>query len=316
MGNSRWRLRTTLEYAAEQAAAIGRAGDVEIVVLDWGSDTPLQEVVPLSRAAARMVSFVHVPRDVTEGLEGDSPFPEVLALNAAARRARGDYIGRIDQDTLVGPRFLTTFFELVEGRRPIACAPDQALLFANLRFIPYRFAGRCPHLAVVRWLVGRFGLAFEAIEPKPPFPFYAGPVGICLMHRSLWFESGGYDERMIYMNAMETNLARRVLMKYEVIDLGALVGHDFYHLEHYHPRALRKSSSHRKVNPHLPFSDPKTFNPNGERWGLSHLDLALRPASLDRISEMESPHPRLEVMQFVPALLRILVEMALDRAIQ
>src|SRR5207344_1244533 len=101
--------------------------DVEVLVTDWGSDVPLREAVGLTPAAAGVVSFVTVPPTLAVALQGDSPFPEVLALNAAARRARGRYIGRIDQDTLVGERFLRWFFETVEREPP----PEHTLFFAN-----------------------------------------------------------------------------------------------------------------------------------------------------------------------------------------
>lgn len=109
MGNSLWRLRTVLEYTASKISVLGQSGEVEILVTDWGSDKPLRDVLDLSPDAAKLVSFVHVPGNVAERLQKDSPFAEVIALNAAARRARGRYIGRIDQDTLVGEGFLRTF---------------------------------------------------------------------------------------------------------------------------------------------------------------------------------------------------------------
>src|SRR5690348_14561037 len=102
MGNSRWRLETTLNYTADRVRALDLTRDVEIVVSDWGSDVPLADTLQLNAAAAEVVSFVTVSPQLARRLQGDSPFPEVIALNAAARRARGQYIGRIDQDTLVG----------------------------------------------------------------------------------------------------------------------------------------------------------------------------------------------------------------------
>jgi hypothetical protein len=117
MGNSRWRLETTLNYVADQVEALGRTKDVEVLVADWGSDIPLRDVLRLTPAAAGIVSFMLIPPEIARALQKDSPFPEVLALNAAARRARGAYIGRIDQDTLVGRRFLEAFFDLYDGER-------------------------------------------------------------------------------------------------------------------------------------------------------------------------------------------------------
>src|SRR5437899_9152351 len=73
---------------------------------------------------------------------------------------------------------------------------------------------------------------------------------------------------MIYMNAMESNMIIRLIKQYEMVNFGKLTGYDFYHLEHYHPWAVRRTSIHRKVNPHLPFSQPDTLRANTETWGL------------------------------------------------
>jgi hypothetical protein len=93
-GNSRWRLETTLNYAAQRVDELCREEDVEILVADWGSEIPVREVVQLSPTAANIVSFILIPPAIARDLQKDSPFPEVLALNAAAQRARGQYIGR------------------------------------------------------------------------------------------------------------------------------------------------------------------------------------------------------------------------------
>ena len=133
MGNSRWRLETALNYVADQVEALGRAEDVEVLVADWGSEIPLREVLRLTPAAAGIVSFILIPPEIARPLQKDSPFPEVLALNAAARRARGTYIGQIDQDTLVGKRFLEVFFELYDGKRELSIPLDRALCLKSSR---------------------------------------------------------------------------------------------------------------------------------------------------------------------------------------
>src|SRR5262249_53362064 len=231
MGNSRWRLETTLNYVADQIEALDRANDVEVLVADWGSEVPLREVLRLSPAAAAVVSFILIPIEIARPLQKDSPFPEVLALNAAARRARGKYIGRIDQDTLVGRRSLEVFFDLHEQERQIEVPLESALLFSNVRAVPYRFAVRCPSLSVVAQFIGRFGsnLKLEITSRKS---FYRHSVGIWLLPRSLWHECSGYDEDMLYMNEMEVEMIDRLTQKYTLIDFGKIVGHDFYHLEH------------------------------------------------------------------------------------
>ena len=163
---------------------------------------PLRDVIKLTPAARRVVSFILVPPEIGRPLQKDSPFPEVLALNAAARRAKGAYIGRIDQDTLVGKRFLEAFLGAVEGSQAIELPTKPAMFFANVRMVPYRFTVRCPPL----WMVERY---IERMCSKLPLeigkhaPFYCASVGIWLLPQVMWHECGGYDESMLYMNSME-----------------------------------------------------------------------------------------------------------------
>src|SRR5262245_22160359 len=192
MGNSRWRLETTLNYLADQVESLGRTKDLEVLVADWGSDIPLRDVLQLTPAASRIVSFMLIPPEIARPLQKDSPFPEVLALNAAARRASGKYIGRIDQDTLVGGRFLAVFFNIHEQRRQMEIPLESALLFSNVRMIPYRFAVRSPSRSVVEHFVDRFGNSLK-VEINSRQPYYWYSVGIWLLPRTVWYECGGYD---------------------------------------------------------------------------------------------------------------------------
>ena len=314
MGNSGWRLETALNYVADRVQALGREQDVEVLVADWGSEVPLCNVVSLGPAAARIVSFVTVPPRFARELQGDSPFPEVLALNAAARRARGAYIGRIDQDTLVGERFLRWLFELVEGTRSLdveEASPETALLFANRRSIPYRFAVCCPPQRAVERFVAWFG---RWLRIETGRVFYRIDVGIWLLHRRLWNECGGYDERMIYMNDMEIDMATRLMSKYPMVDLGRLVDYDFYHLDHYHPRGSRSSATHRRVNAQSSL-EPSGLQPNGEGWGLSAYAFDVVSVAPGRAAR---PAPRNLSLDFPIYVLLILytgARLSLDRLI-
>jgi hypothetical protein len=264
MGNSRWRLQTTLNYVAEQIESLGREKDVQILVADWGSEIPLQEVLDLTPAAAKIISFLLIPPNIARLLQKDSPFPEVLALNAAARRASGAYLGRIDQDTLVGRKFLQVFFDLYEGRQKLEVPLHRALLFSNVRMVPYRFVVRSPSLWAVKAFLAKFRRRMR-VEITSAHPFYWYSVGIWLVSRDIWHECGGYDEEMLYMNGMEINMILRLLPKYPIINLGEMTDCDFYHLEHYHPFVPRMSSVYRRTNSRWRLD----YNPNGADWGLA-----------------------------------------------
>lgn len=275
MGNSLWRLQTALNYTAISAARAGRLDDVEILVTDWGSVEPLRGVLRLSAAAARIVSFLHVSPGEAAQRQKDSSFPEVLALNAAARRARGTYIGRIDNDTLVHRRFFEHFFRIERGDGMVDGVPLQsALIFTNRRQVPYRFAERGPAL----WQVDRF------VEQRGPSlllqtgetfgkPFHYGATGIWLLHRSLWAKAGGYDESLIHWGWIEQDMIHRLLPEHPLIEWDRLFGCDFFHLEHYNPR--RRRVTERKGNT-APAAQVE--NPNGPHWGLADLDLPLAPS--------------------------------------
>jgi len=323
MGNSRWRLETALNYVGERVHALGREEDVEVLVTDWGSHVPLREVVALEPAAARIVSFLTVPPAVAHDLQKDSPFPEVLALNAAARRAHGDYIGRIDQDTLVGERFLNLFFELIERKRTLGAqgaTPETAMFFANRRSIPYRFAAASPSLRCVTRFVRVFGqrLAVWRANPIAGDVFWTSYVGIWLAHRNLWHECGGYDERMIYYNWMETEMICRLARKHTMVNLGELTCDDFYHLEHYHPTTKPLGRRRPMKNAEVKLTAPhEVLHPNSAAWGLLEHPLTRQPSASAPMAGRPAVRnqPFRETVAFIAAMGLLAGGMVSDRAV-
>jgi hypothetical protein len=290
MGNSPWRLQTTLNYLTGKIRDLGREEETEIIVTDWGSEIPLREALTLGPGSAGLVSFVEIPPETARTLQKDSPFAEVLALNAAARRASGEFIGRIDQDTLVGKRFLELFFDLYKGKRKLEVPLTSALMFANRRSIPYRLSVRCPdpgHLETFLRLFGR-KLKIWKQNQYARDKFWTSYVGIWLLHRDLWELSGGYDERLIYYNWMETDMILRLARYHPVIDLGRMTGYDFYHLEHYNPAANLRVRPHSMKNPDIDIGVvPEIMRPSGPAWGLAEYPFDRRPYSPGEKKEME-----------------------------
>jgi hypothetical protein len=316
-GNSLWRLQTGLNYTARSVHRLGREEDVEVIVADWGSETPLRDVLELTPAAARIVSFMLIPPEIARVEQKDSPFPEVLALNAAARRARGDYIGRIDQDTLVGEHFLQRFFWLCEKQR-LLVPMESAMFLSNRRRIPVRFAARCPSFWAVDRFIRWFGRFLPLMDPLPPHLWYQMYVGIWLLHRNLWYECGGYDERFIYMDWQEVDMILRLTPRYTLINLGELTDHDMYHLDHGPPRVAWSASRNRKTNPVRDLDNrPEQIYPNSEDWGLVQYPLEVLPYSPRRDGgETGIPdQPRFSWLAFTSLLLFSGVQIAVDKLI-
>lgn len=257
MGNVLWRLSTSVCATAESAQRAGVARSLEVLITDWGSEAPLARALPLTTEARALVRFVQVPSALARRLQGDSPFPEVLALNAAARRARGALVGRVDADTMVGERFL----------RWQAEGGGQRLYFSMRRRVPHALARASHPLPLVDGLVRRWGRLLR-VEHEPAWgDYYQNAVGIWMLPRAWWAAGGGYRESMIYWGHMEVEMARRLGRRYPLADLGPLVGHDFYHLEHYDPRQERLTWRRQNAYPEADPGGP--LNPNGESWGLA-----------------------------------------------
>jgi hypothetical protein len=318
-GNSRWRLQIALNYLGQTAHQLGREEDVEVIVADWGSEIPLRNVLELTQEAARIVSFLHIPPDIARVEQKDSPFPEVLALNAAARRANGEYIGRIDQDTLVTTHFLETFFWLHEKQR-LLVPLESALLLSNRRCVPYRLAALCPHFLVVDRYIRWFGRFLPLMYPMPPHLFYVSFVGIWLLHRDIWYECGGYNEEFIYMDWQEAEMILRLTPKYTLVNLGELVNHDLYHLDHVLVDPLKplRAGRNRKVNPSRMLDNrPEKVYPNSENWGLTQYPLEVLPYPRDQVNtnEVRSVWSRLRWLAFLNALLISSAQIAADHMV-
>lgn len=264
MGNFRWRFETALNYLANNLLALGRLDDVEVLITDWGSDEPLHTALTLSLAARRIVRYLIVPPQIAREEQRDSPFPIVIAQNAAVRRCRGEFIAQTDSDIMFTPEFLAVFFKALDARQASGIALDRALVFAKRRHVPWSYAAENPPMSEMHWYLQRFG-RFLPVERFLGFTF-AG-TGLMLMHRDLWSDCGGYDERLIYWGWMEIDLGLRVRRKYPLFDLHQ-IGLTAYHLEHYPSR--RASNNPRKLNP----TDwNNAFQPNAEDWGLSDRSL-------------------------------------------
>ena len=282
MGNSRWRLETSINLALLNAKDANFLDKLEIIISDWGSEIPLSEVLNLVPEAKDRVKFVHVPPDIATVEQKDSKFPEVIALNAAARRSSGEYIGRIDNDTVVGADFFRKFQKLHKKNPTAEMDLANSFLFVERKSIPYRIS----RLSLPRSLISLFIKMFSSLlklESATDWgkEFWHSPVGIMLFHRDIWRATQGYDERLIYWGWMEGDLALRLGQQHNVVEFSNYVGHDLYHLEHYSNLVEYKdrngAATPRKKNE--PNYDHLNYRENSASWGLNDRSLSFDPFS-------------------------------------
>jgi len=271
MGNSRWRLETSINLALLNAKDANFLNKLQIIVSDWGSEIPLSEVLNLVPEAKDRVKFLHVPPDIAKVEQKDSKFPEVIALNAAARRANGEYIGRIDNDTVVGADFFRNFEQLHKNNPTDELNVADSFLFVERKSIPYRISRLSLPLPLISSFI-KFFSKFFIVESAKDWgrEFWWSPVGIMMFHRDIWNATQGYDERLIYWGWMEGDLALRLEQKHKIVEFSKFVGYNFYHLEHYSNLTEYKdrngAATPRKKNE--PKFEGLNYCENSYDWGL------------------------------------------------
>ena len=271
MGNSKWRLESSINLALLNAKRADVLDQLEIIVSDWGSEIPLREVLQLVPEAESRVKFVHTSKDISIIEQKDSKFPEVIALNAAARRASGEYIGRIDNDTVVGEEFFKKFAQLNQNNPIDELDLKDSFLFVERRSVPYRISRLSLNLNQIDSFITFFKNHFR-IESATDWgkEFWWSPVGIMIFHRNIWHACRGYDERLIYWGWMEGDLALRLGQKHAVVEFSKFVGNDFYHLEHYPSLTAYKDrngpATPRQKND--PVFEGLSYTVNKDDWGL------------------------------------------------
>ena len=280
MGNSRWRLETSINLALLNAKKADFLDQLEIIVSDWGSEIPLRDVLQLVPEAEGRVKFFHTPEDIAIIEQKDSKFPEVIALNAAARRASGEYIGRIDNDTIVGENFFRKFAKLHQTNLTDELDLNDSFLFVERRSVPYRISRLSLPFSLISVFI-KFSRVFFKVESAKDWgrEFWWSPVGIMMFHRDIWQSTQGYDEKLIYWGWMEGDLALRLGQKHQVIEFSKHVGHDFYHLEHYSNLVEYKdrngTATPRKKNPVI--TENLNYKTNDMDWGLFGYNLKTQP---------------------------------------
>ena len=235
--------------------------DVEIVFVDWGSDVPLYDALKINEKLG-FVRFIIVPQEITKNFDPpETKFSFVHSINVGIRRCLGDYILHCDFDVFVsydafskiwnflstGERMLQYYFSrfhvneldfILRMKKNIyECEMNDVQLFPEARVFvesPYRFAGTSAAL---------------------------------LLHKKLFHQVGGYDERMIYWGYQDTDLFLRLwTAKYLAEDLCRTLDAKLLHLDH--PRLHCGMSN----NPHLANRTlTKGISPNEDSWGISNI---------------------------------------------
>ncbi len=262
MGNSNWRLEITLNFVANQLRTVQQLQNAEIIVVDWGSSQPLHEVITLTDVAKQIVRYIEVPINIHENVCNGSSFPTPIALNVGIRRAVGDFIALTSSDVLWTSDVLESLFNADTHKVHSSDALNRSLIFIPRKNVPWNFVSQTPGITELTHYLNTEG---SRLEVEPLMPYYFGCAGALVMHRDIWIECQGNDEKLIFWGYNDIDLNLRIRLKYACIDYYQTHKMNVFHLEHYTSRTDTQSVP-KRLNPHV-------FNPltvNNENWGLAH----------------------------------------------
>lgn len=244
-----FRLKNSLEQTLQNAGS----SNVEVIVVDYGSDVKVEDVLKIDDDR---IKFIYV--DKNEYAKYDTPFNEVKCINRGAKNASGNFIGRIDQDTIVGKRFFEWFFTSLD-------ISDDEFYFSLRRELP-------PKIYNIKLLKNENDAMFSenchVTKLSNHFPchrqFWRYAVGILLIPKVAWHNSRGYREDNTKHNNMEHEFIARLKNKYNLVNLGKKLNYPFYHIQH-----EVDDSKNREQNPYQRPRDlaKLPFCINNEDWG-------------------------------------------------
>jgi len=278
MGNSNWRLQTSINFLARQLHQLGRIGEVEVVIVDWGSERPLYKDIELTEEGEKITRYIIVPVEVHERVRGDSSFPDSVVLNVGVRRALGEYVLQLGSDVLLSRKFLLTLFDLIgssDSGQSKAFSPRKSLMVFPHKEIPYDFVVREP---TAEDLEGYIESATEGLPVVPLLKYLWGSSRGILAHRSLWQECRALDEKLLLWGWNDIDLVLRMRLKYSTVDMYREHGLYTFHLAHYQPAS--DSTVRRLQNPRARRLNPYVFGPfeaNDPDWGLGNLQFEEYP---------------------------------------
>ena len=281
MGNFTWRLAAVLNNHARNLVTLGLEDEVEVLVTDWGSSAPLYRTLNLSEDARRLTSFIRVEPEVAHIYDKDAGYSGTHPINSAARRGCGEYFLFSDSDVLIPLNSMARLISCLRCRELDGLSLDEYFFWASRYHIPNEFVRKSPSMLELDNYIAANAHAFfyEGINKE-----YFQGGGVCkLMTRRMWFESTGWDEKLIYWGWYDIDWTKRLCWKYRW-DLLELHGIKILHMEHYRDRFAPNSATKeigRKVNTYL---EPTVFAANTSDWGLADRDLAMTDGFGQRIS--------------------------------
>ena len=233
--------------------------EIEIIVIDWGSENKLSSVLETNEF--KYTKFYHVPENIASKYSPDSNFSYTKSMNTGYRRSLGKFVFFIDGDSYIPLHSLENLYNMVKQRQ------DPYTFFWASRFhLPYELHFNNPNLEkidsfITDWSLEKRGWRHEKYSLTN---FGGGMMGL-LLSKNICEESTCWYEKHNKWGWVDLELNARMSSKYPCN--GDLEDHNsyFFHLDHHFIGGKATWGGEKGYNP--PQSSPY-FRANDENWGL------------------------------------------------
>lgn len=264
-----YRITTTLNHTARSIYNLGQMNNIEILITDWGSKTPMSQTLKISEAATQLCRFIYVQPELIRCIQnGEEYFHCSRAINVAIRRAKGRFILTAPCDELIQQHSLDAMLSLLDGRIKVPINVDRTLLMMPRIEVPWQLIEHQPGLD--EWdrymLLNEYSLARVAIEQQNQF----GGSGGFLLQRDIFHQLGGFDEIFVGWGWSDNELGFRVSQIFPHLWLSS-IGVFMFDMGHKPVGGRQLAVS--KPNPHI---YKPSLGVNDDLWGLVNHEIEVQ----------------------------------------
>ena len=280
------RLANSINYLARNADALGRLEEVEVVVADWGSTTPLSEVLPLSEQGANITRFLHVPAEIAKNdSHKETAFHGAKAINVALRRASGNYISCGPADILITEYSLSQLIKLISGELPTFFNAELSCMGIRRKFIPNTFDDDDITHNFRR--LERFIELADVHQTAISFPGLFSGYGAFLFTQEMILNMKGTNESYNGWGGTDIELGLMFNGYYPLVDLSSLdiYVYDFQHEISQFQRRERTINIIAEVKPEI----------NDDNWGLNNVELPEAQVQFKKDQKPDSTSPAIQI---------------------
>ena len=237
----------------------------EIIVVDYGSETPLHE--PLANLLPRTgkLRCITISPELARQLNPSNPttFMQVWAHNIGIRRATSDFIVSTNNDVIIDrPEHIGINTMYTVARYNV---PEQVV---------YSLVNSPNYLESLRGMKGQFEkrpcinsateTQYITHDPGDVWSLVVGAGDYQVAHRDIWYKIRGFEESMINRGFDDSNLMKKASKFYKIDRLDL----DVFHLDH----PINPSANYI-LNNRVAYVNNFDETTNPETWGFSELNI-------------------------------------------